>query len=196
MTTTTSPATHRPDPRVDFVTVNLPDALLYDTPLLRCFHATITDAESGTEPPAQIGTVSGWLSHIPEPSTLHDEATAISVDAERLASTLTPLVDHLTALGEWADVVLLVDRMNLEPHARGHHLAGHILHRLAESLFYPDATVLVVLEPEPQRPEGGPLPAGPERDEAMQRLQGTYKEAGLQAWEHTTIWWATHTAGA
>jgi hypothetical protein len=37
----------------------------------------------------------------------------------------------------------------------------------------------IVLQPEPQTPEGGPVHDGPERDTAMARLQAAYRQSGL-----------------
>lgn len=48
---------------------------------------------------------------------------------------------------------------------------------------------LTVLVPEPQRPEGGFMPDGPERDAAMRRLHHAYGESGFKPWPGSTARW-------
>ena len=56
--------------------------------------------------------------------------------------------------------------------------------------FNPKTTlVLLLLLPEPQKPEGGPMENGPKRESALGRLRAAYEQATFEQWQDSTVWW-------
>jgi hypothetical protein len=86
------------------------------------------------------------------------------------------------------DAALLIDLMCLESKWRGKRLSGAIITNLM-ALLRLDPGSTVVLQPEPQRPNGGPYDDGSERDEAMARLHEAYWASGLEPWRDSLVWW-------
>lgn len=153
--------------------------------ILRQFHASVEySTETGID---RIGGVRGWIGWQIADEDLYDAADAISVDAEALGAAAVAIIEaHPDA---FIDNALLIDRMYLEPQWRGNRLSGAIIADLLALLrFDADATV-VVLQPEPQRPEGGPFDDGADRDQALTRLTVAYRASGLESWRQTEIWW-------
>ncbi len=79
--------------------------------------------------------------------------------------------------------------MHLDPKWRGNRLSGVIIMDLLDLLRLPLDSTVVVLQPEPQKPTGGPYADGPERDEALARLTMAYQAGGLERWRTTAVWW-------
>ncbi len=153
--------------------------------VLRQFSAVVEySAETGCD---EIGRVQGWIGWQIADEDLFDAADAISADAEPLGAAAVAIIAAHPDV--FIDNVLLIDRMYLEPKWRGNRLSGAIIDDLLGLLrFDPDSTV-VVLQPEPQRPSGGPFDDGPERNQALSRLTAAYRASGLEPWCQTAIWW-------
>lgn len=153
--------------------------------VLRQFHASVEYVtETGSD---QIGTVGGWIGWQIEGDDLYDAADAISADAEPLGAAAAAIVEaHPDA---FIDSVLLIDRMHLDPQWRGNRLSGAIIDDLLALLRLEADSTVVVLQPEPQKPTGGPYDDGTERDEALARLTAAYRASGLEPWRQTVVWW-------
>jgi hypothetical protein len=153
--------------------------------VLRQFHASVEySTETGYD---QIGTVTGWIGWRIEDEDLYGAADAISADAEPLGAAAAAIIDAQP--DAVIDNVLLIDRMHLEPQRRGNRLSGAIIDDLLALLRFDPESTVVVLQPEPQKPTGGPFDDGPERDEALARLTAAYRSSGLEPWRRTEIWW-------
>lgn len=137
--------------------------------------------------PESIGQVQGWIGWSIHSEDLADAGDAISVDAERLGATAHDIID--THYEKFIDAALLIDRMHLDEEWRGNRLSQAIIDDLLSLLrLDPEATV-VVLQPEPQDSDGGPLDDGPERDQAMSKLQAAYRGSGFVPWAGSDVWW-------
>lgn len=153
--------------------------------VLRGFHASIESVnDEGGE---SIGTVRGWIGWQIAGDDLHDAADAISADCEPLGAVAAEIVD--TDPYAFIDNVLLLDRMHLDMSWRGKRLSGSIIDGLLMFLRLDPETTLIVLQPEPQRPEGGPYELGPERTEALAKLTSAYRASGFEPWQQTPVWW-------
>jgi hypothetical protein len=153
--------------------------------LLREFSAEV--ALSTEEGPKEIGSVCGWIGWNVRGEDVHDAADAISTDAETLGAAAAAIMDNRP--DAFVDTVLLIDRMHLDPDWRGRRLSGAIIDDLLSLLRLDPETTAVVLQPEPQRPEGGPMADGPERAAALARLQAAYRLSGLEPWDGSVVWW-------
>lgn len=153
--------------------------------LLRQFHASIRyHHESG---PEDIGSVSGWIGWQIQDDDVFDAADAICTDASSLGVAAAAIINAHPL--SFIENVLMIDRMNLAQKWRGNRLSNVIIHDLLALLrFDPDSTV-VVLQPEPQQPNGGPYKSDSERASAMSKLQSAYRAAGLDPWQGTDVWW-------
>ena len=153
--------------------------------VLRHFHASITyHHESDSE---EIGTVSGWIGLQIHDEDLFDAADAIDTDASYLGAVASAIINaHPFSFFENA---LLVDRMYLNKKWRGNRFTSAIIHDLLALLRLDFDSTVVVLQPEPQQPDGGPYDNGAERDRAMLKLQKAYLASGLQPWKDTDVWW-------
>lgn len=153
--------------------------------VLRQFVAVVEyGTETGND---QVGTVRGWIGWQIGDEDLHDAADAISADAEILGATAVAIIEaHPEA---FIDNVLLIDRMHLGSKWRGNRLSGAIIADLLALLRLDTDSTAVVLQPEPQKPDGGPYEDGPERDQALARLTAAYRASGLKPWRQTAIWW-------
>jgi len=153
--------------------------------VLRQFVAGVEyHGESG---PEEVGQVCGWIGWSISEEDLADAADAISADAEQLGSAAADIID--TYPENFVDAALLVDRMHLDPKWRGRRLSGLIIINLMELLRLDPGSTVVVLQPEPQSPQGGPYDDGPERDEAMVHLHAGYRASGLEPWRDSLVWW-------
>jgi hypothetical protein len=152
--------------------------------VLRQFDAIVEfRTESG---PEAIGSVTGWIGWQIGDEDLHDAVDAISADAEPLGAAAAAIIEANPE--QFIDNVLLIDRMHLDPQWRGNRLSGAIIADLLALLrLNPDSTV-VVLQPEPQQPAGGPYDDGPERDAALSRLTAACRDSGLERWRNTVVW--------
>jgi len=114
--------------------------------------------EGGLE---ETGQVHGWIGWSILEEDLADAGDAIGVDAGQLG---TPAADIIDAFPEnFIDAALLIDRMYLEPKWRGKRLSGVIITNLMALLRLDPGSTVVVLQPEPQNPEGGRRRSGPAR---------------------------------
>lgn len=153
--------------------------------VLRQFYASVEySTETG---PDQIGTVSGWIGWQIEDEDLYEAADAISADAEPLGATAAEIIEVHPDV--FVDTVLLIDRMYLDPKWRGNRLSGAIIDDLLKLLRFESDSTVVVLQPEPQRPTGGPYDDGTERNGALARLTAACRASGLEPWRQTVIWW-------
>lgn len=153
--------------------------------VLRQFSAGVDyHGENGTE---DIGHVHGWIGWSIFGEDLADAGDAISYDAEGLAVAAVEIIEEHPE--NVIDSVLLIDRMWLEPKVRGRRLSGAIITDLLSLLRLDPESTVVVLQPEPQNPEGGPYDYGDMRDEAMIRLHAAYRDSGLEPWRGSLVWW-------
>ncbi|WP_148061600.1 hypothetical protein [Cellulomonas sp. PhB143] len=159
-----------------------------ESSFLRDFSAVVVDGDSPTTPAAALGVVGGWIGWDALDEDVHGAADAVSSDAEALGATAA---DIIAAYPErWVDTVVLVDRMWLEPRWRHHRLSGRILADLVYLLRLDRDSTVIVLQPEPQREEGGPYEYGPKRDAAMAALRSGYANSGLEPWRGgDRCWW-------
>jgi len=136
--------------------------------------------------------VNGWIGWQIQDEDLFDAADAISSDACGLGYVASKIIDAYPLA--FVENALLIDRMYLVPKWRGHRLSNHIINDLLGLLrLDPDSTV-VVLQPEPQRSEGGPYRENQERERAMSKLQSAYRESGLVPWKDSDMWWLKFAA--
>lgn len=173
------------DPARIETSVNIRRPLAGDIDLLRQFDAVV---EYSTESECEdLGSVRGWISWRIEGDDLYDAADSISSDAEPLGAAAVAIIEaHPDA---FVESVVLIDRMHLKPEWRGNRLSGAIIRDLLALLRLDAESTVVVLQPEPQKPEGGPYDDGAQRDQALARLEAAYRASGLEQWSHTAIWW-------
>lgn len=155
--------------------------------VLRQFSAEVNYYVSDTGDDISLGTVRGWIGWRIADEDIHDAADAISSDAEALGGIAAAIMRERPDL--WIDSVLMVDRIYLEPAYRGNRLTGAIMTDLLDLLRLDVESTLVLLYPEPQRPEGGPMENGPDRDRALARMQTAYRASGFEPWGDSRVWW-------
>lgn len=153
--------------------------------VLRQFEAVITYCSEDDE--VEIGSVRGWIGWRIDEEDLYEAADAISSDSEALGSTAVEIIQENP--DAWIDDVVLIDRMHLEPEWRGHRLSGAVIDELLALLRLDPESTVVVLQPEPQRPAGGPYRRGAQRDGAMAKLTSAYRKSGLLPWREGPVWW-------
>lgn len=141
----------------------------------------------GDGEPEEVGEVHGWIGWSVLDEDLADAGDAISYDAAQLGSAAAAIQDAYP--DNLVDAALLIDRMSLKPNWRGKRLSRVIIADLMALLRFDPESTVVVLQPEPQKPEGGPYDDGAERDEAMARLHAAYRESGLVSWRDSVVWW-------
>ncbi len=134
-----------------------------------------------------IGQVHGWIGWSISEVDLADAGDAISGDAEALGVAAVEIIDEYP--DTFIDDALLIDRMWLDPKWRGRRLSGAIIDDLMGLLRLEPESTVVVLQPEPQDPDGGPYEDGGKRDEAMRRLHAAYRASGLKPWDDSVVWW-------
>ncbi|WP_051136683.1 hypothetical protein [Luteimicrobium xylanilyticum] len=152
---------------------------------LRTFSAVV-DACSPLQM-VEIGMVRGWIGWGALDEDVQDAADAISSDAEALGATAAQIIGAHPE--QWVDSVVLVDRMHLEPRWRHQRLSGRILADLIDLLRLGRDSTVLVLQPEPQKPSGGPYDDGAKRDAALHSLRRSYANSGLEAWRDGDVWW-------
>lgn len=135
----------------------------------------------------EIGQVHGWIGWSISEVDLADAGDAVSGDAEALGVAAVEIIDEYP--DAFIDDALLIDRMWLDPKWRGRRLSGAIITDLMELLRLEPESTAVVLQPEPQDPDGGPYNDGVKRDEAMARLHAAYRASGLEPWDDSVVWW-------
>lgn len=141
------------------------------------------DIEYGDE---SIGGIIGWIGFEIGDEDMQDAGDAISYDAEALGVAAADIMERTTI---WPRHALLLQHIGLREEYRGHRLTGVIVKDLMALLrLEPDET-LVLFQPEPQRPEGGPYENGPERDAALTRLEAAYRASGFERWRDSLVWW-------
>ena len=154
--------------------------------MLRQFLATIRLVDPDMSERTTIGSLRGWIVWDPYAGNLAETGDAASVDATNLGRAAWEVLDESDNVFEAA---ILLDRARLLPEWRGQKLLGSILDELLDLLhFSPDHTI-VVTQPEPQKPEGGPYEHGPVRDAAMARLCAANRVAGFHPWKQGPVWW-------
>lgn len=175
---------HGLQPAIDDIHVSRAD----DDGLLRAFDAIIKDA--GDDIP--IGQVRGLIAWRSELFSLLEAADEISSDAATLAYAADQIrrADVRPDAEDQIDTVLMVELVSLERRFRGHRIAGAVIDQIVDLLVLDPLTTLVVLEPEPQQEDGGPLPKGAVRTAARARLRGAYEGQGFKQWKKSSVWWA------
>ena len=158
--------------------------------MLRIFRAAVMHDGGTALRPVEYGSISGWIARNFDHEHLLFDADEIDTDALRLAETAGNVIE--THPDDDIEAVLLIDRMYLHQTWRGHRLAHYLIIALLDVLQLDPEATIVVLQPEPQRADGGPLDEGPERDDARQRLRAAYRQSGLEPWverEDDGVWW-------
>jgi hypothetical protein len=153
--------------------------------VLRQFHANVE--YSGRSQTVAIGQVMGWIGLRIADADIADAADAISQDAAILGAVAAKIIDSRADL--WIESALLIDRIHLDPAYRGNRLTSAIIDKLLDLLRLDPESTVTLLYPEPQLPDGGPMPEGRERETAKTRLCIAYREGGLEPWEDTGVWW-------
>ena len=152
--------------------------------VFREFTAPI-DLLSGSEQ-VTIGQITGWVGWAMLGEDWFDAADAISENAATLGAAAATILEELSAEPEQG---LLIDRIHLEPTYRGNRLTATVIEQLHELLRLEPWNTLTLLYPEPQQPDGGPIPDGPARDAAPAHLQEAYRASGLEPWLDSGVWW-------
>jgi hypothetical protein len=183
------PQTHdvaeRIDPDFLDLTVTIRRPIDGGVDIFREFTASFEYAPEDDE--VEIAVVRGWIGWGMAEEDIHDAADAISADSEILGAAAAEIVKAHADL--WLDTVVLVDRMSVEPEFRGQRLSGTLIRSLLAFMrLQPDDTV-VVLQPEPQKPGGGPIDDPAERAKALARLTSAYRESGFEPWNDSDVWW-------
>lgn len=155
---------------------------------LREFTAVFSfDDQSGTD--HRLGEIDGWICWRCLDSRLFDAADALTADAHGIAHVAEQMLHGLA----WDDTpiedVVMMDRIFIEPSHRGKNLLPDMIDKLTR-LFRLDVNgCIVVTEPEPQRPDGGPYPGGSIRDRAMEGIHNSLANAGFEpSAADDTIW--------
>lgn len=152
--------------------------------VLRQLHV---DVECLTESDTvSIGGIIGWIGFEIGDEDMADVADAISYDAGVLGAAAADIMERTTI---WPRHALLLQHIGLNQKYRGLRLTGEIVQDLMALLRLDRDETLVLFQPEPQRPEGGPYDNGPERDTAMSKLHAAYRASGFQPWRDTLVWW-------
>lgn len=142
------------------------------------------EGEDDQEP---VGQLTAWIGWGIADEDIQDCADAISADAEILGSAAADIMSKRSDL--WIDAVLLIDRIFVEERYRGNRLTKTIIADVMSLFRLPEESTLVVLQPEPQGPDGGYMPDGVDRDGAMRKLCDAYRESGLESWSGSSVWW-------
>lgn len=161
---------------------------------LRGFTADyVLEEETGAQ--KDLGRITGWVCWRCLDERLADAGDALSGDAHYIAFAAEKILDMLLRQDDvFRDVLLedavLIDRITIEEEFRGQGHLPDMIDELVNVLRLDVNGCVLVTQPEPQRPEGGPYDRGPVRDRAMAGLHRSLAPAGFGPWsEGAEIWW-------
>lgn len=172
--------------------LHLHDLGMEDCEPLRGFEAefsldNILDDDS--ESSSVLGTVTGWACWQCLNSRVADTGDALSADAHYIAFAAQKILEDLP----WDDTIIedavLIDRIAISPEFRGQGFLPLMIEELV-SFLRPDVNgCILVTQPEPQKPEGGPYRVGEIRDRAKTGLCRSLQAAGFSPWnEGPKVW--------
>lgn len=136
-----------------------------------------------------IGMITGWIGWSIAEDDLADAADAVSADSAYIGRIAADALDAVREDDPFVDDVLLIDRLQIEPEYRGRGLLAGMVDKLIETLRLGVNGCVVVTEPEPQRPGGGPYPDGAVRDRALAGLTRSLSASGFEHWPSERAMW-------
>ena len=149
----------------------------------RCFDATVTGFVPDAGNQVEIGKLHGCITFNPHEELL-DSADAMSYELAVLAAA----AERVLAKGDvLVDAVLLLELIRLDGPYRGQSLAWGCVESVLQLLDSRQA--LVVLQPEPQREEGGPYEGDALRDPALSRLRSAWAAYGFSPSDDGLTMW-------
>lgn len=158
--------------------------------LLREFDADILLYEEADGDPKTIGNVKGLVGWRINTEDLWDATDAISADVEPLGGAANEIREWLAETEDVTiDSALFIELVQINKDWRGHRLSGVIIEKLVSLMRLAPQETIVVLTPEPQMADGGPMEFGPARDAAIAKLRAAYEESGFQRWAESGVWW-------
>lgn len=156
--------------------------------LLRSFKAGIGIAEPLGDELVEIGSCSGWFARRGDMDLLVDAADSIDQECYELGCAAARIIDAHSE--GFLDTALLLNRMTLAEHWRGHKLTGPIVRNLVDLLQLEPVMTVAVTLPEPVGLDGsGPLEDGPLRDAGMAKLHASCRAAGFEPSDGRRVWW-------
>lgn len=152
------------------------------------FLDTILDDDSETS--TLLGTITGWVCWRCLDSRMADAGDALNGDVHCIAFAAEKILKDLP----WADGIIedavLIDRVTISPEFRGQGYLPFMIDELVSFLRLDANGCILVTQPEPQKPEGGPYRPGDVRDRAMAGLCRSLDAAGFSPWvEGPEVWW-------
>lgn len=156
--------------------------------LLAMFVATFEERDDDGES-IEVGSIMGWVGWSVGEENIFDAADSVSADSAHIGYVASLALDKVRKSDPFVDDVLLLDRLYIEPAHRGRGLLSPMVRALVRTLRLHVAGCVVVAEPEPQRPDGGPYPDGEQRDAAMAGLVRSLAAAGLTHWPEDKAMW-------
>lgn len=156
---------------------------------LRPFTCGFQVSESGDEATDKyLGVITGWFAISVVGRPIRNEADAISADSATIGSVAQEILDAQDWGEDLIEHVLLVDRISIDASYRGQGMLRYMVDVLVSSLGFHRAGCLLVTQPEPQKPGGGPYADGPKRSRALSGLRRSLKAAGFKAWDDGTCY--------
>lgn len=161
--------------------------------VLRSFRGEVTYvSESSTV--HNVGTVSGWVTQRADSGRLGLDGDELSQDSSVLAYAAEDIM--CSARLGIVESVLMINRVTLIQHWRGHRLLGAIVSNILDLLQLYPTTTIAVTQPEPlSLTTGRLLDPGPVRDAGMAKLHRACLASGFTRWKDTDVWWRTFDNG-
>jgi hypothetical protein len=151
------------------------------------------DDETGAQ--SNLGHITGWICWRCLDERLFDAGDALSGDAHYITYAAERILDTLLHQEDVfrdfpIEDAVLIDRISIEEEFRGMGYLPVMIDELVNVLRLNVNGCVLVTQPEPQRPEGGPYGHGPIRDRARAGLLRSLLPAGFAPWsEDEAIWW-------
>lgn len=148
---------------------------------------SVEDSENETES-KYIGAITGWFGISVVDRPIRIEADSISADSATIGGVAQDFLDAQEWGEDHVEHILLLDRMSIKTEYRGQGLLLPMVDTLITSFGFHKAGCLLVTEPEPQKPGGGPYPDGAKRSKALAGLKRSLKAAGFVRWRKGTCY--------
>jgi len=137
----------------------------------------------------ELGMITGWFALSALGEDLADAADAVSADSAEMGYVASKILESLADEEPFLEDVVLINRISIATLFRGRGYLPLMVSALVRTLRLHINGCIIVTDPEPQRPGGGPYEKQADRDRAMAGLVRTLTDVGFESWDgQKTLW--------